>query len=780
MNIGHGIRSNGKDNMTENRRLTNFQVKPVPSPERFAEDDDTLEIDLRAILAKLWHGKWIIVICTLFAGTFGLLTSSQIDPVYRASAKVMFDLDESSIVDVGQLVGTTAGNDALQNQIEVLRSNTLVEKVVVELGLQNNPEFNPRLVEREVTLGERIRQVFKIPPAAREFAQNVGLIDPPLPPNPPPSPEEIEALERRIVAQNVLARLSLQPVPSSQVIEISFLSESPRTASNVANAFADQYIVDQLDSRLEATRAATDWLAGRVEELRIRLQTAEEAVESARATQSLEAGQSIEITQQQLQALNATLSVVRNEARTAQATFERLKSAVETGSDFGSVPEFRNSPLINQYRQEEIEIRTRRAARIELRGEDHPSVTPIELELTLLLDNMSKEAQRIVEAAQEEWLSLQAERQQIEQDVRELETKALEQSRDLVTVRQLEREAEASRILYENFLARLNETSEQERLTSADARVLTPAQPPLFAQTEAQNRTVLLSLFAGILAGVGLIFLLEKLNNTFRTSQQLEQMTGKTLLGSIPSVGSRIRRTTVVRRFKEKPKSGLSEAIRNLRTSILFSNVDKPPRVVMFTSSVPREGKSTTATLVAMTSRQMGKSAIIVDCDLRLPALADLLTGDDGKPGLLSAINGTAALDDCIFRDDDTGLHVLMTKPAEPRSNVNAADLLSSRRFDEMIDLLKSHYDLVILDTPPTLVVADAKILSSHADAVVYAVRWDHTPRGAVLEGLKELRTIKAPVAGVVLTMVNEAKASRYSNSGYGYYRARYKNYYVS
>jgi Mrp family chromosome partitioning ATPase len=175
----------------------------------------------------------------------------------------------------------------------------------------------------------------------------------------------------------------------------------------------------------------------------------------------------------------------------------------------------------------------------------------------------------------------------------------------------------------------------------------------------------------------------------------------------------------------------------------------------------------------------MGKSAVIVDCDLRLPALADLLGGKNEGPGLLSAVEGTATLDEAIAHDEETGLHVLMTKPSEPRSNVNAADILSSQRFDDLIDELKATYDLVILDTPPTLAVADPRILSSHADVVVYVVRWDHTPRGAVQEGLKELRTINAPVGGVVLSMVNEAKAARYAYEGYSTYRGRYRNYYV-
>ncbi|MGP1355872.1 GumC family protein [Roseicyclus sp.] len=751
---------------------------PVPGGPRQQDDDDDL-IDLRAILARLWRGKWIIAICVLFAGAFGYLTAAQYVPIYRAAAKVMFDAPGREIIDIGATAQVPTARNGLQDQIEVLRSTNLAEKVVDELGLVQNPEFNPRLRPVEVTLVDRARDVVEVPDWARDSLMDIGVLSPPPPPRPDPDPEEIAQLERRIVIENVLARLLIRPVPDSRVIEIGFVSQNPRTAAAVANAFAEQYIIDQLDARLDATRAATDWLSGRVDELRDRLQVAEEAVESARATQSFEAGQSLEITQQQLQALNATLSVARNETRTAEATYQRLNAALDDEAEYGAIPEFRSSPVINQFRTQRTELLAQRAGLLESVSEEHPAVQRVDTLLDQASRNMRDEAEQIVEAARLSWESLRQEEADIQADVRALETLALEQSRDQVTIRQLEREAEASRILYENFLARLQETSEQERLEEPDARILTRAEIPLSPQTQRQNRTVTVALIAGALAGMGLIFLLDKLNNTFRSAPQLEQMTGETVLGVLPMVGRRVRRKTVLQRFREKPKSSLAEAVRSLRTSILFSNVDTPPKVVMFTSSVPREGKSTTATLVALTSRQMGRSAVIVDCDLRLPALADLLGTTDERPGLLSAIEGTVPLEEAIHRDEESGLHVLMTKPSEPRSTVNAADILSSRRFDELIAELKATYDLVILDTPPTLAVADPRILSAHADVVVYVVRWDHTPRGAVLEGLKELRTINAPVAGVVLSLVNEAKASRYAYEGYSSYRGRYRNYYV-
>jgi len=435
----------------------------------------------------------------------------------------------------------------------------------------------------------------------------------------------------------------------------------------------------------------------------------------------------------------------------------------------GAVPEFRNSALIQTFRQTESDLSSQEIRLTATVREGHPSLVRLSAQLDEIRGNIEAEADRIIAALK---IELDAVRAQ------EMETKALAQSANQVEMRQLEREANASRALYENFLGRQQETSAQEDLQNADARVLSPAVPPLLPQSARKRQIVMISTIAGVMAGLGIIFLLDRLNNTFRAPTQIEEMTGLSVLATIPGAGTRVKRSAVIKKLREKPNGALAESVRNLRTSILFSNLDSPPKVVMFTSSVPREGKSTTSTMMAMTSRQMGKSAIIVDCDLRMPALAKVLQVNDTQPGLLSVMEGTARVEDAVYRDEETGLHVLMAKSSERPAQINAADILASQKFKQLVASLSEHYDLVILDTPPTLVVTDARIVSRIADAVIYAVRWDQTPRGAVIEGIKELKSIEAPITGVVLTMVNEARASKYAYDGYSYYKGRYRDYY--
>lgn len=741
--------------------------------------DDDLEIDIRDWLGRLWRGKWILAVCVLFASAIGFLQASQYEPRFLAAAKVMFEAPGTEIIDLGGGTIAPVKQDGLQDQIEVIRSTNLANRVVDQLNLTADPQFNPRLRPQEKTWIDQLKAQVVLPGWATDELRNLGLLPPPPPPAPEPSAPDQSAIDKRIVVANVLDNLSTQPISNSRVLSIGFQAAHPDTAARVANAFAEQYIVDQLNARLEASRAATDWLSGRVDELRERVQNAEEAIEKARAQLSFEAGQSLQITKEQLQALNATLSVARNDTRAAEAAYKRLSQALGNEADYGSVPEFRAAEPISANRARRADLLSERSVLLESVNEKHPAITRIDRMLAETSRAMRTEAQHVVDAAKMRWVSLQEEEKEIEADVRALENLALEQSQDEVMIRQLEREAEASRALYENFLARLQETSEQQRLEEPNARILTRAETPLMPLSDRKNRTMMIAVAAGLLMGIGAIFLLEKLNNTLRTPLQLEQITGETVLGTIPTVGAKMRRKSVLKRFRDKPKSSLAEAVRSLRTSILFSNLDSPPRVVMFTSSVPREGKSTTAMLVAQTSRQMGKSAIIVDCDLRLPALEDLLDARDTAPGLLSALEGTAEIDEAIYKDDETGLHVLMTRKSEPRLRINAADVLSSERFKLLLEKLKERYDLVILDSPPTLAVADPRILSSYVDGVVYVVRWDNTPKGAVEEGLKELQSVKAPIIGTVLSLVNENKVSNYSYQGYSYYRAKYRNYYT-
>ncbi|MFK7849068.1 MAG: GumC family protein [Rhodothermales bacterium] len=759
----------------------------MATPTSGSSDSINDTIDIRGIVSKVWRGKWIIAICLLISYVLAYLTNSQIVPTYRASATVMFDIQQSNIVDLQEIINQqNFDRGMLEDQMLILSSANLIGRVVDQLNLDQNSEFNPALRVHEPTLIDRLKGIITLPPDITDILKDLGIIKPP---PPPPADPELQRIEREkrlrlAIIRNVTSGLRLFPVGNSRVLDISFISTNPRTAANVANAIANQYIVDQLEAKLEATRAATTWLSLRVDELQVRVEDAESEVETVRSGLAAEQGQSIEITQNQLKAINTELVQAQSETTRKETDFNRLKDALENPENLDIISEFRNSPVIAAIRQQETALASEIVTLKATVSPENPSLVLAQRQLEEVRKQIQKqvlaEAEKIVAAMGNDVEAAKEREQALVSQVRTVEQKAFSQSTDAITLRQLEREAQASRVLYENFLGRLQETDAQQDLQSADSRILSSAEIPLFAQSQQQRRTMLLTMFLGGAIGIGIVFLLNFLNNTFRSPDQLEEMSGEVVLGTLPSIGSRMKRQAILENLRAKPNSSLAESIRNLRTSILFSNVDNPPKVVMFTSSVPREGKTTSAMLMAMTSRQMGKSAIIVDCDLRLPALSHMVRDNHDQPGLLSVIDGTIPVSDAIYEEPSSGLHVLMTQLSERQSAINAADVLSSKRFEQLIEGLAEVYDLVILDTPPALVVTDARVLSKLVDAVVYAVRWDKTPRGAVLEGLKEMKSVDAPIAGLVMTLVNEARATKYSYDGYNYYKGKYRDYYIS
>ncbi|WP_424928672.1 GumC family protein [Amaricoccus tamworthensis] len=743
---------------------------PGTGPEP-AKADDT--IDPRVLFNKLWMGKWTIFACTVACATLGLTALTFQTERYRASARVLVDTPDTNVVNIQEvLVDQQFDRDTVLNEIEILRSTGLIERVIHELRLEYDEEFNPFLQDRKAPLLERVVESLPFEPTLRPIFESAKLIKP----EQPPLTEAATAEMTRVgIISAIRKNLEITPVGESRVLAIAFTSTSPRTAARVVNEVANQYIVDQLEAQLNSTRSATEWLSEQSTELRIRMEESEAEVEELRAEIAEQEGQSREVTQQRLDGLVASLARARQNATVIAATQARLQNALEDGTDLNSISEFRNSVLIQRYRTEIDDL----TAELQKLSRYHPERRSIEANIDDLDERSRREAIQIVEAIDRD-LQVALDQEKItEAEIIELENRLVEQSGSELKLHQLEREALANRSIYENFIARLKETSVQEDLQKANARVLTPAEVPAHALTSTRNRIAAASILGGLILGTCIVLLRDALNTTFRATRQIEEMTGLPVLANIPSIGKKAKRGDIVRHLMDNPGSALSEAIRNLRTSILLSNVDRPPRVIMFTSSVPREGKSTTSILTALTSRKMGRSAIIVDCDLHLPTLSGMIGAGSEKPGLLSILESTSTVEDAIHEDQETGLHIIMSRTGEKRNKVNAADILSSKKFENLISELTTKYEMVVLDTPPALVVSDARILSANVDAVIYTLRWDDTPRGAVMDGLRELQSIDAPIAGLVVTMINESKAARYAYEGHRYYKGQYRDYYV-
>ena len=343
-----------------------------------------------------------------------------------------------------------------------------------------------------------------------------------------------------------------------------------------------------------------------------------------------------------------------------------------------------------------------------------------------------------------------------------------------MVLRQLQREAEANRLLYQHFLERMKETSAQQGIQQADSRTLSPAVAPLHPASPRRLPVVAIGAALGLVLGIGLARALEMPDDRARAPEDLEEATGLRVTGVIPDAPSR-RRGAVLKHLVEKPSSALAEAVRNLRTSVLLSNVDRTPQVIMVTSSVPGEGKTTTTLMLAQNSAALGKKVLVIECDLRRRVFLNYFELPE-KHGVLSLLSGAASPEQAIRRDETTGLDVLVGQ----ESRASAADVFSSDRFGAFIEEMRARHDSVFIDTPPALAVPDARVIAGRADALLYAVRWSATRRAMVRAGLELFEQIGVRVTGLAITQADPRRIARYGYAGYGYGASAARRYYTT
>ena len=366
---------------------------------------------------------------------------------------------------------------------------------------------------------------------------------------------------------------------------------------------------------------------------------------------------------------------------------------------------------------------------------------------------------------------LAAQEETVRTTIVDLEARQEQEARALVELRELQREAEASRLIYEFFLARLKETSVQEGIQRPDARVLTEAESPGGPSSPRRGVTLATGGGGGILIALALILMIERLNASFRSTDELESRTGQAVIGTIP-MAPVTRRRAFLQYLLEKPTSSVAEAIRNLRTSILLANVDNPPQVIMLTSALPGEGKTTCCIGLAQISRALGKRVLLVECDIRRRTFRNYFDIQE-RGGLLSVLSGAKEFGDVVHHDEQSGLYIL---PGE-ESSVNAADIFASHRFEDFMAQMRTQFDFIFIDTPPVLAVPDARVIAKTSDAVIFCVRWNKTARETVMEGLRFFAQINVRIAGLVLSQVNINKMARYGYTSYGYYREASRYY---
>lgn len=730
-------------------------------------DQDALpELDLVKIFRSLRRRLSLIVSVTIGLTALVIVGVFQMTPLYTGSAQVMVDAQRNKIVDLDSVLSGLATDSAtIDTEVEVLRSRAIAKRVVDKLNLTEDPLFNPAL--RKTSFLSSINPKAWISSLFASSSGDDGASD-------VQSPQE--ALLNNVVNQ-VLAGETVSRRGLTYVIDVSFTSPSRVMAMQVANALADAYIVSQLEARFDATKQASDWLSSRLEELRHQLEASERAAEIYRTENGLQGSSGTTITEQQLSELNAQLILARADRAEKQAKYGRARQILTGGGSIESVVDVLQSSVISNLRQQEAEIARKQGDLSSKYGPRHPAILNLESERRDLESQIQNEVKRIVASISNEALVADSRVRALEQSLDDLQKKTGQNNQANVRLNELEREATANRTLYESFLGRFKETTQQQDLQNSDSRIVAQATLPGAPSFPRKGLLSVMAFVFSLMIGVALAFLLEHLDNGIQTAAQVEGLLGLPLLVSVPKTprakGADGKPMLPQDYVIQKPLSAFSESLRGLRSALALSNVDKPPKIIVFTSAVPDEGKTTTAVSFARAAAHAGVKTVLVDCDLRHPSVHRALGIARVENGLVECLAGRADIDEVIL--SDAGLDVLPVASGA----ANPPDLLGSAQMRRLLDQLRNSYDLVVIDSAPVLPVADTRVLALLADKTVFIVKWDETAADTAASAVKELRGFNIDLAGVALAQVDTAKLAKYGYGGGGYYYGKYRNYYA-
>ena len=762
--------------MTSNRIETSGNNR-LEGPPRAASYDDARAF-LRLLNRRKWHLAGVTALVCALAG----LVLTQLTPEYRATALVLLDTRKAKVTNTPDVVGgLTLDIPAMQTEIEVLRSVSLLGRVADKLRLDQDPEYGTQPIS---TLGLAMREVRSIyehwtgvdadkgrAQHGRDLqidARGLAGFD----------AQAIDNSRRARAIELLESRLRVATRSRSYVIAVSLDSAVPAKAKQIVETTTNFYVGDQLQAKLYANKRATEFFEDRLAELKRKVQSAERAVATYREKSGLTIGKDSTVASQSLSELNTQLIQARTQRVDRESRLVALQRAARNPATLGAITEVMANHTISGLRAQEAEVGRRIGDLTKLYGDSYPSVLQARSEQRQIQAFVAAEVAKIISSVNGDVEAARAKEAELQQQVSQLEQQAGGLGQQEVELRQLQREAQSTQAIYEDFLSRSQELREQQDIQQPDARILSPSSVSPDKVYPRYGLTMIVAILVGLGIGVVAIGLLERLDDGLRSGDQIERLTGRPLVGMIPRLPRRkLGQFTPARFAIENPTSAYAEALRSAFTAITIGSLDEPPRVILITSSLPGEGKSTFACSLAglMARSNPVKRIVVVDCDMRRPSVVSSL----GVPATGGTIDeylaGDKTLGQTLGCDESSGLYYV---PAR-RNTQNSAEILNSNAMRAFVQGLAKQFDLVILDTPPLITVSDARVTAQLADYVVFLVRWEQTSRELAVNALNRMRDLRKHV-GVVLSQVDVRRHMRYGYSDHGYCNSKYRDYYTN
>jgi len=735
------------------------------------------ELDPRALLRAFWRRK------VVFVGTVVMVTAAAVfyamtaTPLYTGETLVRIEPSQPMVIDLPEIGGSfEADASTIESEVEMLQSRAFAGRMVDELGLLEDAEFNKELEPDSGPFWEQIDWRAYVPAPILDFVFDRS-VEERLELEAAAASDPDEAARLRAI-QAFRDKLSVGQISRSYVLRIAFTSEAPDKAARIANAVGENYIVSQLEKKHATAERAADWLKERVDEMRERVVEAESKIVEFQNERGLSSEGRIDPLQQQLGEINTQLSEAQATRAEAEARYNQVQSLLRSADGVSAAAKVLNSEMMSELRSEESELRRELSELSTMYGERHPQMVNVRAELENVREKMVEEVERIVNDLSNEVEVARARERELRQNLERLQGEVRGQDVSSVELRQLEREADSAREIYENFLQRLREVNEAQNLQRADATILSAADVPVDPSWPNKKLIVLVAFGASVMLGSVFVFLLERWDSDygFRSAEEVHAALDLKALALVPDLSRRETRDSTAEEYiLHRPQSAFAEALQRIRTSIFLASGSRPPKTVLVTSSVPVEGKSLISVSLARQSARSGLRTLLIDADLRRPRLHEVVRVAN-QNGLADVLYGDLSLEAAIRTDDKSGLKFVPAGIAP----VSPPDLFRSKAMRRLLDDLEHDYDLVIVDSPPVGAVSDSLILSGMVDRTLYVVRWERTPRNVATAGIRQVEDAGGEIAGVVLSRVDVRKHAQYGYADSGAYSGHYGKYYVN
>jgi len=749
----------------------------IPNEGHFSD-----RIDLEALLAAARRQAFIVILAVAVTCGIGVAYLVTAVPYFTATTTILIDSKKNQDQIIGSMIADAAYDPgAIESQLEIIRSENVALSVVKALDLDKDPEF----IGEATVVQQVVRFALSLLNPRSWFGSNEVTYA-----------SEAEARQRR-AAEELLQNMDVRRVGRSYVLALSYQNRNPGKAAQIANAYANAYFADQLNSRYEIIRRASGWLQDRIEELRSSSIRADLAIQRFKAEKGIisiagGSGDASTLMDQQLAEASTQLTVARGETAKAEARVKLIEDLLRSGNVDAAVTESLGNPVINDMRAKYLRA-SKTAAEFAARvGANHYQVLSLQNEMVQYERLIREELIRIGQTYKAELEIARDKEKSLGEAMTALIGSQAVSNDAMVQLRELQRESDSYKGLYQAFLQRYQDATHRESFPTTEARVITPAAAPFAPTSPRSARVMALAGLLGLMIGGGIGWLRERHDRVFRVASQVRDELGLEVFGMVPEVEplgddampdeplspDHVRLSSPLQAYAVvEPLTSFAETLRRAKVEVDLTVSRAASKRVGFVSVLPGEGKSTLSKNFASLVAFQGARTLLIDADLRNPGLTRSVAAH-ATAGLIEVLKGEVPLHDAILKEPMSGLDVL---PAVVKKRVwHSAELLASKEMDALLAECEQQYDYIVFDLPPIGPVIDVRAAARQFDALVLVVEWGKTPRSLVETALRDDRLLYERCVGVVLNRVDGDKLKLYDHYGAKtYYYGRYSNYYL-